>query len=656
MMNNVAEIAAIKAAATRSDIPLSNLILSQAHQARKIRAGKKTTIAQLAATIKTVGGLLQNLVVVQGADGMYEVCAGGRRLEALQLLHTAGDIPADFPVPCLIIPADKAHHASLIENDAREDMHVADLIGSYGRLHADGWTPDAIATAHGVAVLAVKKLLALADLAPELMELLRDEKISLDVAQALVGVADHERQIAAYKASKHHHSPVFAIRQMLAETELPATAPVARYLTVQAYEKAGGSVRRDLFTQGNEGVFLADPALAQTLAIEKMQRSKLAKALHGEGWAWIECRADLSHDEKRHYGEIGRVRREPNKKEAKQLADLQDQLDTKSRALSELQAQDEYLDSDEDALFEAVAKLETEIEELEQSFLVYDPEHMKVAGCILTLSHRGELISHQGLIRREDREAAAQLMAASGAADADQDNPMTLPTPVTRPVHSQALVERLAAQHAAAVAAEVARRPNLALCLMLTQMIGQLDRRGYTHAKHRFFNVSASTARYTLKSSDSTIEESPACQSLNEMKARWDVFMADKSPDELLEALLGQPQDELLQLLALLLAQTVTSKDGNAGLQTCQLHHLTSIMGIDMASWWTPTRASYLDAVSKDQIVKVVTEAVDGASAAPLAKMKKGDAAAQAEALLAGRRWLPEQLRAVERTTASAND
>ncbi|OFS61827.1 hypothetical protein HMPREF3069_04890 [Achromobacter xylosoxidans] len=656
MMNNVAEIAAIKAAATRSDIPLSNLILSQAHQARKIRAGKKTTIAQLAATIKTVGGLLQNLVVVQGADGMYEVCAGGRRLEALQLLHTAGDIPADFPVPCLIIPADKAHHASLIENDAREDMHVADLIGSYGRLHADGWTPDAIATAHGVAVLAVKKLLALADLAPELMELLRDEKISLDVAQALVGVADHERQIAAYKASKHHHSPVFAIRQMLAETELPATAPVARYLTVQAYEKAGGSVRRDLFTQGNEGVFLADPALAQTLAIEKMQRSKLAKALHGEGWAWIECRADLSHDEKRHYGEIGRVRREPNKKEAKQLADLQDQLDTKSRALSELQAQDEYLDSDEDALFEAVAKLETEIEELEQSFLVYDPEHMKVAGCILTLSHRGELISHQGLIRREDREAAAQLMAASGAADADQDNPMTLPAPVTRPVHSQALVERLAAQHAAAVAAEVARRPNLALCLMLTQMIGQLDRRGYTHAKHRFFNVSASTARYTLKSSDSTIEESPACQSLNEMKARWDVFMADKSPDELLEALLGQPQDELLQLLALLLAQTVTSKDGNAGLQTCQLHHLTSIMGIDMASWWTPTRASYLDAVSKDQIVKVVTEAVDGASAAPLAKMKKGDAAAQAEALLAGRRWLPEQLRAVERTTASAND
>lgn len=656
MMNNVAEIAALKAAATRSDIALSNLVLSSTYQARKTKAGKKITIEQLAATIKALGALLQNLVVVKGEDGMYEVCAGGRRLQALQLLCTNGDIPADFPVPCLIIPADKAHHASLVENDAREDMHMADLIGAYGRLHAEGWTPDAIATAHGVAVLAVKKMLALADLAPELLELLRDEKISLDVAQALAGVADHERQIAAYKATKGHYAKVHAIRQMLAEKELPATAPVVRYLTVPTYEKAGGSVRRDLFTQGNEGVFLADPALAQSLAIDKMERSKLAKALQAEGWAWIECRAELAHDEKRHYGEIGRVRREPTKKEAKQLADLQAQLEAKNTALNALQDQDEYEDTDEDALLEAIDQLEEGIEELEKTFLVYDPEHKKVAGCILTLSPRGELIAHQGLIRREDREAAVQLAATSGAADADQDNPMTLPAPVTRPAHSQALIERLAAQQAAAVAAEIAIRPNLALCLMLTQLIGQLDSMRYTHPKHRYFNVSASSARYTLKSSDQSIEDSPARQSLNEKLTRWDELLADKSPEEMLDVLQGQPQDELLQLLALLLAQTVTSKDGNSGLQTYQLHHLTSIMGLDMANWWTPTRASYFDAVNKDQIVKVVTEAVDEASAAPLAKMKKGDAAAQAETLLAGRRWLPEPLRTLESTTARSDD
>ncbi len=233
---------------------------------------------------------------------------------------------------------------------------------------------------------------------------------------------------------------------------------------------------------------------------------------------------------------------------------------------------------------------------------------------------------------------------------------MTLPAPVTRPAHSQALIERLAAQHAVAVAAEIAVRPNLALCLMLTQMIGQVVRTHYIHPKHRYFNVSASSAAYTLKTCDQSVEDSPARQSLNEKLARWDGLLADKSAEELLEALLGQPQDELLQLLALLLAQTVTSKDGNGGLQTGQLHHLTSVMEIDMANWWAPTRASYFDAVNKDQIVKVVAEAVDEASAAPLAKMKKGEAAAQAETLLAGRRWLPEPLRTLDSTTARADD
>ncbi|VFR81101.1 putative plasmid stabilization protein [plant metagenome] len=653
MMNTVTEIAAVKAAATLADIPLSKLVLSDTYQARKIKGGKKITIAQLAATIKALDGLLQNLVVVEGKNGIYEVCAGGRRLQALQLLQSEGHIPADHPVPCRIIPADQAHHASLIENDAREDMHIADLVGAYGRLRAEGWTPDAIATAHGVAALSVKKMLALAHLAPELLDQLREDKTTLDVAQALAAVSDHERQIAAYKATKGHYARVSAIRHLLAEKEMPATAAVARYLTVASYEKAGGNVRRDLFTQGNEGVFLEDPALAQSLGIEKMQRSKLAKALEAEGWAWVECRIELSYEEKRHYGEIGRVRREPNKKEAKQLSDLQKQLDEKNHALSALHDQDEYDDIAEDSLLEAIDKLEDDIEELEKTFLVYDAEQKKVAGCIVTLSSRGELIAYQGLIRREDREAAAQQAAASGAADAD--NAMTLPSPVTRPAHSQALIERLAAQQAAAVAAEIAVRPNLALCLMLTQMIGQIDSARDYHPKHRYFNIGATSSRHYLKTSDPAIEDSPARQSLNEKLGEWTDILGGKSPEEVLEILLAKPQDELLQLLALLLAQTVTSKDGNSGLQTYQLHHLTSVMGFDIADWWTPTRASYLDAVSKDQIVKVVTEAVDAESAAPLAKMKKGDAAAQAETLLAGRRWLPEPLRTLESAKASTD-
>ena len=68
--------------------------------------------AELAASIKD-SGVLQNLVVVQAARGRYEVCAGGRRLAALTLLVQQGDIADNYPVPVLVVPADKALIASL---------------------------------------------------------------------------------------------------------------------------------------------------------------------------------------------------------------------------------------------------------------------------------------------------------------------------------------------------------------------------------------------------------------------------------------------------------------------------------------------------------------------------------------------------------------
>ena len=65
-----------------------------------------------------------------------------------------------------------------------------------------------------------------------------------------------------------------------------------------------------------------------------------------------------------------------------------------------------------------------------------------------------------------------------------------------------------------------------------------------------------------------------------------------------------------------------------------------------MADWWTPTAGSYLAQVPKARIVEAVTEAVSIEKAAPLAKLKKGEAVAAAEALLQGTRWLPSPLRA----------
>lgn len=209
----------------------------------------------------------------------------------------------------------QARHASLIENIARRAMHPVDVFESYARLRADGWTVQAIAAAHGASEKAVKKLLALGSVSPAFMALFRQDKIGLEEMQALASVSDPARQEAAWKAAKqgYHHRPS-RIRELLAQTELRGDSAVARYVTVAAYEKAGGGVRRDLF---EDDAYLDDPEKVRSMALAKMQRSKLAKSVGAEGWGWVDYTISLDHSERKQFGEIQRARQEPSKTQAK---------------------------------------------------------------------------------------------------------------------------------------------------------------------------------------------------------------------------------------------------------------------------------------------------------------------------------------------------
>src|ERR1019366_7540434 len=59
--------------------------------------------------------------------------------------------------------------------------------------------------------------------------------------------------------------------------------------------KAGGQVRRDLFAEDDEGVFILDQELLQSLAIAKLE--KTADGLRKEGWKWVEIRLEQDHSE-----------------------------------------------------------------------------------------------------------------------------------------------------------------------------------------------------------------------------------------------------------------------------------------------------------------------------------------------------------------------
>src|SRR5262249_3743014 len=69
--------------------------------------------------------------------------------------------------------------------------------------------------------------------------------------------------------------------------------------------QAGGAVRRDLFTEGDDGAFLLDPILLDRLVTERLEAE--ASAVRAEGWKWVAVRPSFEYGD---WSEYGRCREE----------------------------------------------------------------------------------------------------------------------------------------------------------------------------------------------------------------------------------------------------------------------------------------------------------------------------------------------------------
>jgi ParB family chromosome partitioning protein len=110
---------------------------------------------------------------------------------------------------------------------------------------------------------------------------------------------------------------------------------------------------------------------------------------------------------------------------------------------------------------------------------------------------------------------------------------------------------------------------------------------------------------------------------------------------------LSQDQEIRLELLAYCAARTVDAVRrtgaGPRGLRHAD--ELARTVGLDMAAWWAPTKASYLARVPKARILEAVREGVSEKDAVGIAGLKKEAMVEHAERLLAGKGWLPDVLR-----------
>jgi ParB family chromosome partitioning protein len=626
---------AVSAAVAAHDlllIPLSQLRPSS----RNVRKSGGASIPELASSIARVG-LLQNLTVTAASDGEhYEVVAGKRRLAALKLLAKRRKLAKTHDVPCLLVPDASARTVSLTENVQREAMHPADQFEAFAALVAEGRPVEDIAADFGVTPLVVQRRLKLANVSPRLLADHRADAVTLDQLMALAITDDHgAKEAAFYDAPQWQRSPQ-ALREHLTEREIDATRDaLARFVGIDAYEAAGGGLRRDLFSDDTRGVFLTDAALLDSLARDKL--AAVADAARAEGWAWVETVPRLTSAELHGFQRARRDRRTPNKTEAKRIAKLQARQQAIDDRLNADDAED-MAEEEASALYEENDRLGAELDTIEQSLVMFAPETLTVAGAIVAVDHTGEAVTHRGLLRESEAKALRtqerQRMQTGGNGE-DEAQP-------TAPGISEKLARRLSAHRTAALQAEVARHPQVALVAVVHRLALCVVVDGY-HSDESPINISA-TPQDGLDTFAPDMAQSPALIGLREVRQAWAARLPSE-PDALFAELLALPQQELLSLLAVCVAATVGAVTPRE--TTLPAAALARAVNLDMHPWWTPTAEGYFAHVSKAKAIEAV-QAFAPEHAARLAKLKKNDLASEAERLAVGTGWLPAMLRAAE--------
>ena len=605
-------------------IPLRQLDLSPLN-IRKTRGDDG--IAALAELINAEG-VLQNLSVhecplpVEGAETRYAVVAGGRRWRAMQRLLDEGRIRSEHPVPCAIVSYERAVQISLTENSGREPMHPADEFEAFKALIDAGQTTEDVAARFGVAPVVVQRRLKLANVHPKFIALYRDGLITLECLMAFAITDDQTRQLEVWESLGAHGRSPHALRQALTDHEISLRAPVARFVGLKAYEKAGGIIRRDLFAEEDADVGL-DGELVRKLAMTKLERC--AEKVRKEAIAWVQVCLEFDYAGRAAYKHVKTLFRDPTEEEQKALDDLAAERGRIESEIDDIEDDDERLAE----LERQAAELEQDEDTLNAKLSVPDPEQQALAGAVVPIGHDGKVRIERDLLRPEDASRFAQAEKARRSSTAE----------AAPRAHSAALVRRLTAQRTLALQATLIQRPDVAL-IALTHRLLLRAFPLYGCGRESAVRVDARPAELSPYASE--LAGSPAETTIRARSVAVEALLP-KDPDQLFGWLAEQSQTEILALLAFCVAQTVDSVQADEAPSAAD--ELARAAGLDMHAWWEPKAENYLASIPKARILEIVREAVSPEVASSLSLMKKAPLAEAAERRLAGTGWLPTLLR-----------
>ncbi len=617
-------------------VPLNRLKKSPRNARRTPHA--PADVETLAASI-AAKGVLQPPVVEAARDaegqptGAYLVTIGeGRRL-ALSLLAKRKRISKTEPIRCLLDEDNDAFEVSLDENVTRFAMHPADQFEAFRDLaEQKGWGAEEIGARFGVSAQIVRQRLRLGAISPALMAAYRSGDLTLDQLMAFAVSEDHARQEQVYAGLSYNRSASL-IRRLMTEHEVEAGDRRAVFVGAEAYEAAGGRVRRDLFAEDRGGWF-EDVGLLDRLALEKLAaQAETVRAQ--EGWRWAEGHLDYPRDHgfRRVYPEA--VRHDAGT-EAR-LTALAEEYDGLIAT-----AEDEALSDEAEARLQAIdAELQA------ASRADYAPEAYGRAGLFAILDWNGTVRIERGFVRPEHETPSPEPEPQDPDADAPPPAGGALPSPKVKPLPDR-LVSDLTAHRTAALRDALATHPGLAVLAALHALVLQTF---YQGCEDSCLDLRATTLG--LHGFAEQYFESVAGKAIEGRHELWGTRLPE-APDALWDTLAGFSADERATLFAHCVSLTVNAVHG-IGRPRLRLAHadlLASHLNLDLRTYWQATAESFFGRISKAQVLDAVCDGASPEAAGRIEGLKKDDMARAAADLLGAQGWLPPLLRPAAATPA----
>lgn len=198
----------------------------------------RTALEELADSIK-VQGIIQPITVRKLSDSEYQLISGERRFQASKLagLET---------IPAYIRTADDQQmlEMALIENIQRENLDAIEIALSYQRLLEEcDLKQEQLGERVGKNRTTVNNYLRLLKLPPAIQAGIRDKKISMGHARAIINIEDVDKQLHIYNKAVNEELSVRKVEQLVRDLMSKSTE------TKEKAEPKGSSSHRSYEVQ-----------------------------------------------------------------------------------------------------------------------------------------------------------------------------------------------------------------------------------------------------------------------------------------------------------------------------------------------------------------------------------------------------------------------